>query len=96
MQLRIYKKLQELNLEKKQLLIEYVIGEYLAKDIGVVPFQYFCPNCGEVPVPEEQLPIILPDDISFNKPGNPLENHPTWKNTNCPKCNQSYKRNRYF
>jgi leucyl-tRNA synthetase len=45
-----------------------------------------CDTCGKVPVPADQLPVILPEDVSFEKPGNPLENHPTWKNVNCPKC----------
>ena len=35
-------------------------------------------------VPEKDLPVELPKDIDFNKPGNPLENHPTWKYTKCP------------
>ena len=42
-----------------------------------------------MPVPEEQLPISLPEDIDFNKKGNPLDNHPTWKHTKCPKCNKN-------
>ena len=41
----------------------------------------FCSSCGEVPVPEEQLPIKLPDNIDLNQSGNPLENHKNWKNT---------------
>ena len=35
-------------------------------------------------VPEKDLPVTLPKDIDFSKPGNPLENHPTWKHTKCP------------
>jgi leucyl-tRNA synthetase len=46
----------------------------------------YCDDCGAVPVPAEQLPIQLPDDLSFEKPGNPLDHHPTWKHTVCPKC----------
>ena len=38
-----------------------------------------------IPVPEEDLPVLLPKDVNFNNPGNPLENHPTWKHTKCPK-----------
>src|SRR6185437_15444105 len=38
-----------------------------------------CPTCGIVPVPERDLPVKLPDDVSFDKPGNPLDRHPTWK-----------------
>ena len=45
-----------------------------------------CGTCGVVPVPEKDLPVKLPDDVDFNKPGNPLEHHPTWKNVACPTC----------
>jgi leucyl-tRNA synthetase len=45
-----------------------------------------CKDCGVVPVPTDQLPIKLPDDATFDKPGNPLERHPTWKHCACPKC----------
>jgi leucyl-tRNA synthetase len=45
-----------------------------------------CPECGTVPVPDEQLPVALPDDVSFDKPGNPLSHHPTWKQVDCPEC----------
>jgi len=50
-----------------------------------IPFVH-CDDCGVVPVPTDQLPVELPEDVSFDKPGNPLEHHPTWKNTTCPKC----------
>ncbi|USO01861.1 MAG: leucine--tRNA ligase [Alphaproteobacteria bacterium] len=56
-----------------------------------IPFIH-CESCGIIPVPEEQLPVILPDDVTFNLPGNPLENHPTWKNTTCPNCAQPAQR----
>ncbi len=47
----------------------------------------YCPNCGEVPVPEEQLPVLLPEDIEWKPTGeSPLKLHPTWRNTTCPKC----------
>ncbi|HRY07082.1 MAG TPA: leucine--tRNA ligase, partial [Hyphomicrobiaceae bacterium] len=45
-----------------------------------------CDTCGVVTVPEQDLPVKLPDDASFDKPGNPLERHPTWKHVACPKC----------
>jgi leucyl-tRNA synthetase len=45
-----------------------------------------CAECGVVPVPEEDLPVLLPDDVSFDKPGNPLDRHPTWKHVKCPSC----------
>jgi leucyl-tRNA synthetase len=45
-----------------------------------------CERCGIVPVPESDLPVTLPDDVDFDRPGNPLERHPTWKNAACPTC----------
>ena len=45
-----------------------------------------CEKCGIVLVPKKDLPVKLPDDVSFDKPGNPLERHPTWKKVKCPKC----------
>ncbi|HEX9327222.1 MAG TPA: leucine--tRNA ligase [Reyranella sp.] len=45
-----------------------------------------CDKCGIVPVPEKDLPVELPEDVEFDKPGNPLERHPTWKHVTCPQC----------
>ncbi|HIP24036.1 MAG TPA: leucine--tRNA ligase, partial [Rhodobacteraceae bacterium] len=45
-----------------------------------------CESCGVVPEKKENLPIELPEDVSFELPGNPLDRHPTWRNTTCPKC----------
>ena len=45
-----------------------------------------CRDCGIVPVPEEDLPVELPEDVSFAVPGNPLDHHPTWKHADCPSC----------
>ncbi|MES5484419.1 leucine--tRNA ligase [Bradyrhizobium sp. INPA03-11B] len=45
-----------------------------------------CPKCDVVPVPDDQLPVTLPEDVSFDKPGNALDHHPTWKHVNCPRC----------
>jgi leucyl-tRNA synthetase len=45
-----------------------------------------CAGCGAVAVPKDQLPVILPEDIDFETPGNPLERHPTWKHVACPSC----------
>jgi leucyl-tRNA synthetase len=45
-----------------------------------------CEGCGVVPAPRESLPIVLPEDVSFDIPGNPLDRHPTWRNVDCPKC----------
>lgn len=45
-----------------------------------------CGSCGVVPVPDDQLPVTLPEDVEFDTPGNPLDRHPTWKHTTCPSC----------
>jgi leucyl-tRNA synthetase len=45
-----------------------------------------CPKCGVVPVPDKDLPVRLPEDATFDKPGNALDHHPTWKHVTCPKC----------
>jgi leucyl-tRNA synthetase len=45
-----------------------------------------CEKCGVVPVPASDLPVTLPDDVTFDKPGNPLDHHPTWKHVTCPQC----------
>ncbi len=50
-----------------------------------IPFIH-CESCGVVPVPKEQLPVKLPEDVDFQTPGNPLLRHPTWKHTECPTC----------
>ncbi len=68
--------------------------QYRLRDWGVsrqrywgtpIPFIH-CATCGIVPVPEDQLPVVLPDDVDFQTPGNPLESHPTWKHVDCPRC----------
>jgi len=51
-----------------------------------------CPKCDVVPVPDDQLPVVLPEDVSFDKPGNALDHHPTWKHVTCPKCGGSASR----
>jgi len=45
-----------------------------------------CQKCGIVPVPEKDLPVVLPEDVTFDGAGNPLDRHPTWKHVACPKC----------
>jgi leucyl-tRNA synthetase len=69
---------------------------YRLRDWGVSRQRYwgcpipiiYCDDCGTVPVPEDQLPVKLPEDVSFDKEitGNPLATHPSWKNVKCPKC----------
>ncbi|NMG38025.1 leucine--tRNA ligase [Chelativorans sp. ZYF759] len=51
-----------------------------------------CDSCGAVPVPEDQLPVELPAEVSFDKPGNPLDHHPSWKQVPCPKCGNAARR----
>jgi leucyl-tRNA synthetase len=68
---------------------------YRLRDWGVSRQRYWgcpipvihCPDCGIVPVPEEDLPVELPKDVNFDVPGNPLDHHPTWKHVACPYCN---------
>ncbi len=67
---------------------------YRLRDWGVSRQRYWgcpipvihCEACGPVGVPEDQLPVVLPDDVAFDKPGNPLLRHPTWRHTTCPSC----------
>ncbi|MCK1358725.1 leucine--tRNA ligase [Bradyrhizobium sp. 199] len=51
-----------------------------------------CPKCDVVPVPDADLPVVLPEDVSFDKPGNALDHHPTWKHVTCPKCGANAQR----
>ncbi len=67
---------------------------YRLRDWGVSRQRYWgcpipiihCEKCGVVPVPDTDLPVRLPDDATFDEPGNPLDRHPTWKHVKCPKC----------
>ena len=56
-----------------------------------IPFIH-CSACGVVPVPKDQLPVVLPEDIDFATPGNPLVRHPTWKHVPCPQCGGAAER----
>ncbi len=51
-----------------------------------------CPDCGAVPVPRSDLPVVLPENVSFDVPGNPLERHAEWKTVPCPECGGSAER----
>ena len=73
---------------------------YRLRDWGISRQRYWgcpipvihCEDCGIVPVPAADLPVKLPEDVTFDKPGNPLERHPTWKNIVCPKCGKDATR----
>ena len=51
-----------------------------------------CKSCGIVPVPDTELPVKLPEDATFDRPGNPLDHHPTWKHVKCPSCGADAQR----
>lgn len=51
-----------------------------------------CDTCGVVPVPAKDLPVQLPDDVTLDTPGNPLDHHPTWRHVACPTCGQDARR----
>jgi leucyl-tRNA synthetase len=67
---------------------------YRLRDWGISRQRYWgcpipvihCKSCGVVPVPRDQLPVTLPEDVTFDQPGNPLARHPSWKHVDCPKC----------
>jgi leucyl-tRNA synthetase len=73
---------------------------YRLRDWGVSRQRYWgcpipiihCQACGIVPVPEKDLPVVLPEDVAFDKPGNPLDHHPTWKHVDCPECKAKARR----
>jgi leucyl-tRNA synthetase len=51
-----------------------------------------CASCGPVPVPKDQLPVVLPEDVGFELPGNPLDRHPIWRKVDCPQCGAPARR----
>jgi len=73
---------------------------YRLRDWGVSRQRYWgcpipiihCDTCGVVPVPRADLPVRLPDNVDFDKPGNPLDRHPTWRDVDCPQCGAPARR----
>ena len=74
--------------------------QYRLRDWGISRQRYWgcpipmihCDACGVVPVPRADLPVKLPDDVEFDRPGNPLDRHPTWRHVKCPKCGGDARR----
>ncbi len=74
--------------------------QYRLRDWGISRQRYWgcpipvvhCDTCGVVPEKAENLPVELPDDVTFDIPGNPLDRHPTWRNVSCPKCGADAQR----
>jgi leucyl-tRNA synthetase len=76
------------------------VTQYRLRDWGLSRQRYWgcpipvvhCDTCGVVPEKKENLPVRLPDDVSFDQPGNPLDRHPTWRDCACPSCGKPAKR----
>ena len=76
------------------------VTKFRLRDWGISRQRYWgcpipvvhCEDCGTVPERKENLPVLLPQDVSFDVPGNPLDRHPTWRNAACPVCGKPARR----
>lgn len=90
---KIIEKFEELKIGKREV-------NYRLRDWGISRQRYwgcpipiiYCASCGAVPVPDKDLPVELPKDVSFKEPGNPLDRHKTWKHVECPNCQSPAER----